>query len=78
MSPNTWNDVLKEVEATRKDPQSPPDLDAVRRGKMKAVMGHTRRPLIVYAVDFLNEAKARATENTVSQPFVSPIPAGSL
>ncbi len=32
MSPNTWNDVLKEVEATRKDPQSPPDLDAVRRG----------------------------------------------
>jgi len=60
MSPNTWNDVLKEIEATRKDPQSPPDLDAVRRGKMKAVMEHTKRPLIVYAVDFLNEAKARA------------------
>jgi len=60
MSPNTWNDVLKEIAATQKDPQSPLDLDTVRRGKMRSVTEHTKRPLIVYAVDFLNEAKARA------------------
>lgn len=60
MSKNTWNEVLKEVEASRKDPQSPPDLDSVRRRKMQEVFEHTKRPLIVYAVDFLNEAKAQA------------------
>lgn len=62
---NTWNDVLKEIEATRQNPQTPPDTDRVRRDKMKAVMEHTKRPLIVYAVDFLNEAKAQAAGSGV-------------
>ena len=57
---NTWNEVLKEVEATRQNPQAPPNIDLVRRDKMRAIMEHTQRPLIVYAVDFLNEAKAQA------------------
>ncbi len=57
---NTWNDVLKEIDATRPNPQSPPDCDKVRRSKMMAVKEHTKRPLIVYAVDFLNEMKAQA------------------
>jgi hypothetical protein len=56
---NTWNDVLKEVQE-RKTPQGTPDLDGVRRDKMKAVSEHTQRPLIVYAVDFLNAGKAQA------------------
>ena len=54
---NTWNDVLKEIEATKQNPQSPPDCDKVRRSKMMAVKEHTKRPLIVYAVDFLNELR---------------------
>lgn len=62
---NTWNDVLKEIEATRQSPQAPYDCDRVRRSKMKAVMEHTRRPLIIYAVDFLNEAKAQAAGSGV-------------
>ncbi len=62
---NTWNDVMKEIEGTRRDPQSPPDLDKVRRSKMKDVMDCTKRPLIIYAVDFLNEAKARAAGSGV-------------
>jgi hypothetical protein len=56
---NTWNDVLKEVNE-RKTPQGTPDLDGVRRDKMKAVKEHTNRPLIIYAVDFLNEGKVQA------------------
>src|SRR3989304_2846741 len=59
MNTNTWNDVLKEVDE-RKTPQGTPDIDGVRRDKMKAVMEHTKGPLIVYVVDFLNEGKARA------------------
>jgi hypothetical protein len=61
---NTWNDVLKEVQE-RKTPQGTPDFDGVRRDKMKAVMQHTQRPLIIYAVDFLNEAKAQAAGSGV-------------
>lgn len=56
---NTWNDVLKEVNE-RKTPQGTLDLDGVRRDKMKAVKEYTKRPLIVYAVDFLNAGKAQA------------------
>lgn len=61
---NTWNDVLKEVQE-RKTPQGTLDLDGVRRDKMKAIMEHTQRPLIIYAVDFLNQAKAQAAGSEV-------------
>ena len=46
---NTWNDVLKEIEATRPNPQSPPDCDKVRRSKMMAVKEYTKRPLIKFS-----------------------------
>lgn len=59
MNTNTWNDVLKEIQE-RKTPQGASDIDGVRRDKMKAIMEHTKRPLIVYAVDFLNEGKVQA------------------
>lgn len=62
---NTWNDVLKEVHE-RKTPQGTPDIDWVRRGKMKTVMEHTKRPLIVYAVDFLNTGKAQAVGSEIN------------
>ncbi len=62
---NTWDDVLKEVNE-RKTPQGTPDVDGVRRDKMKAVMEHTKRPLIVYAVDFLNTGKAQAVGSGIN------------
>lgn len=62
---NTWNDVLGEVQ-DRKTPQGTPDLDGVRRDKMKAVKEYTKRPLIVYAVDFLNTGKAHAVGSEIN------------
>ena len=65
---NTWNDVLKEVHERKiktPDGKEALDVDGVRRDKMKAVMERTKRPLIIYAVDFLNEAKAQAAGSGV-------------
>src|SRR3972149_8405075 len=55
----TWDDIMKEVDTTKKDEQSPPDIASVVQRKMKAVAEHTGRPLIIYAVDFMNPLKAR-------------------
>lgn len=52
----SWNDVLKEMQET-KTPDGNPDLDSVRRSKVRAVAAHTGRPLIVYASDFLGKAR---------------------
>jgi hypothetical protein len=60
---NTWNEVLKEVQErkiTTPEGKEVLDVDGVRRGKMKVISEHTKRPLIVYAVDFLNEGKVQA------------------
>ncbi len=60
---NTWNDVLKEVHERKQktaDGKEIFDVDGVRREKMKAISEYTKRPLIVYAVDFLNEGKVQA------------------
>ncbi len=60
---NTWNDVLKEIQERKiktPDGKESFDVDGVRRDKMKAISDYTKRPLIVYAVDFLNEGKVQA------------------
>jgi ATP-dependent protease ClpP protease subunit len=66
---NTWNDVLKEVQERKiKTPEGKEvlDVDGVRRDKMKAISEHTKRPLIVYAVDFLNEGKVQVIGSGVN------------
>jgi len=60
---NTWNEVLKEVQArkiTSPEGKEIFDVDGVRREKMKAVYNYTKRPMIVYAADFLNTGKVQA------------------
>lgn len=61
----TWNEVLQEIHA-RKTPDGRPDLDGVRREKMSRVSDWTKRPLIVYAVDFLNQGKAQAAGSGIN------------
>jgi ATP-dependent protease ClpP protease subunit len=66
---NTWNDVLKEVQErkiTTAEGKEILDIDAVRRDKMKAISEYTKRPLIVYAVDFLNESKIHAVGSGIN------------
>ena len=66
---NTWNEVLKEVhERKKKTPDGKEifDVDGVRREKMRAVSEYTKRSLIVYAVDFLNEGKVQAIGSGVN------------
>lgn len=66
---NTWNDVLKEVQErkiTTPEGKEVLDIDAVRRDKMKAISEYTKRPLIVYAVDFLNESKIHAVGSGIN------------
>ena len=65
---NTWTDVLKET-TERKLANGRPDFDGVRRDKMAAVREHTGRPLIVYAVDFLNLRKAQAAGGDVNMDW---------
>lgn len=61
----TWNEVRKEIEA-RKTSEGRPDVDGVRRDKMRQVRDHTGRPLIIYASDFLNQAKLQAAGSEVN------------
>ena len=65
---NTWADVLKETNE-RKLANGRPDYDGVRRSKMAAVKKHTGRPLIVYAVDFLNLNKTQAAGGDISMDW---------
>ncbi len=58
----SWNDVRKEIEAT-KTAEGRPSFDAVRREKMRSVAAHTGRPLIVYALDFLGKGRGMADSN---------------
>jgi hypothetical protein len=60
---NTWDEVMKEIQSEKvqiPDGRIVPDTDNVRRKKMKEISEYTKRPLIVYAVDFLNHRKAQA------------------
>jgi hypothetical protein len=53
---NSLGDTQAEVKR-RRTPQGTPDFDSVRRERLDAVTKHTKRPLIVYAADFLNAGK---------------------
>lgn len=56
-----WNDLLQEI-INRRQAIGTPALGVVRRERMQRLATHTGRPLIIYAVDFLNQSdKARAT-----------------
>ena len=55
----SWARVLQEINNTHL-PSGAPDLDGVRRAKLRAVADHTHRPLLVYAVDFYNQPKIAA------------------
>jgi len=60
--------ILQELERTRL-PNGMLDLDAVRRGKIRAVAANTGRPLLVYAVDFFNQQKMLACGGEVNLDF---------
>lgn len=50
-------------------PQGTPDWDIVRRAKLKALEDYTKRPVLLYAADFLNTNKARAVGNELQIDF---------
>lgn len=50
-------------------PVGTPDWDFVRREKLKALENYTKRPVLVYAADFLNTQKARAVGNDIQIDF---------
>lgn len=60
------------LEAELQKHQTPlgvPDWDLVRRAKLKALEDYTKRPVLVYAADFLNTNKARAVGNDIQIDF---------
>ncbi len=61
----SWNAVRLELEKRPKLPNGTPDFDAFRREKYVAVEKVTGRPLIVYATDFLNKDKLKASGGDV-------------
>ncbi len=52
----SWKESQEELER-RLDPQGNRDVDGFRRDKLKKIEELTKRPLIVYATDFLNRQK---------------------
>ncbi|GJQ27845.1 MAG: serine protease [Phycisphaerae bacterium] len=52
----SWNDVRLEIDAAIKGGDKAA-LDKVRRQKIQAVVDHTKRPLIIYASDFLGKGR---------------------
>lgn len=62
----TWNDLR--VELDQRSPQlGVGALDVIRRERMKKLADHTGRPVIIYVVDFLNQAeKARAAGRSLN------------
>jgi ATP-dependent protease ClpP protease subunit len=61
----TWESVRRELNATRTD-QEQIDYDGVRCRKLEALATYTKRPTVLYATDFLNEAKAKHVQNAVA------------
>jgi hypothetical protein len=57
--------VRRELNSTRND-QGNIDFDKVRRGKLANLAAHTKRPAVLYATDFLNEAKIKHVQNGVA------------
>jgi hypothetical protein len=46
-----------------------PDWDVVRRAKLKALEAYTKRPVLVYAVDFLNPSKTKMVGTDIQIDF---------
>jgi hypothetical protein len=61
----TWESVRRELNSTRTD-QGQIDFDGVRRRKLAALATYTSRPAVLYATDFLNEAKTKIAQNTMA------------
>ncbi|MBI2917176.1 MAG: hypothetical protein HYY01_04200 [Chloroflexi bacterium] len=53
----TWDEVRLEIERRTREARGEGQQDVVRREKIQRVEGVTKRPLIVYATDFLDQAK---------------------
>ncbi len=64
---NLWDKIVAEMVAAGKPDRL--NFDLVRRAKLAAVESQTRRPLIVYASDFLNPAKVQMSGGDVSLDY---------
>jgi len=62
---STWLEIRQEI-LSRPLPKGGYDLDTVRRSKMDLLSQYTGRPLIVYAVDFLNQQKVQAAGSDIN------------
>jgi len=60
----SWVDVDKAIKARAK-PDGSVDIDAYRREQYANLEAHTKRPLIVYATDFLNRPKLQACNEDI-------------
>ncbi|OGC96487.1 MAG: hypothetical protein A2W25_14975 [candidate division Zixibacteria bacterium RBG_16_53_22] len=59
-----WVDIQKEIKES--NPGGLPDLDGVRRRRIRALADYRKRPLIIYASDFLNAKKAALAGTDIS------------
>ena len=55
----------QELNRTRND-QGAIDYDKVRRAKLAALAAHTKAPAVLYATDFLNDAKMKHAQNAMA------------
>jgi len=61
----TWQSVKEELNVSRTQAGAI-DFDGYRKDKLRVIERHTKRPLLVYAVDFLNQQKVNACKGDVS------------
>lgn len=64
----SYQSIEKEL-AQHKTAVGTPDWDVVRRQKLKDLEAHTKRVVLVYAVDFLNSEKVRAAGQDIQIQF---------
>lgn len=64
----SWNNILQEIQNS-KLPNGRPDIDGVRRSKIRDLAEYTGRALVTYSADFLNQQKAAASGNEVNIDF---------
>ena len=60
----SWNKIVQEIRS-KKGPDGRPDIDRFRRDEYTKLEALTKRPLVVYATDFLNRAKVQACRGEV-------------
>jgi hypothetical protein len=59
----TWGEILEELQETIPQPGAPPDFDGVRRKYLARLSGLTRRPVILYASDWIGGGPPQAAIN---------------